>query len=94
MNNIIVLEPSSNLRALGRNALAGKWKIAITAVLIYQICVTLPALILDQLFGKTLAELYGNIYYDNSYGMASDIGKESATARKRYPPCPVSIFFW
>ena len=39
MNNIIVLEPSSNLRALGRNALAGKWKIAITAVLIYQICV-------------------------------------------------------
>ncbi|MCC2865413.1 DUF975 family protein [Ihubacter massiliensis] len=73
MNNIIVLEPSSNLRALGRNALAGKWKIAITAVLIYQICVTLPALILDQLFGKTLAELYGNIYYDNSYGMASDI---------------------
>lgn len=73
MNNIIVLEPSSNLRALGRNALAGKWKIAIIAVLIYQVCISLPALILDQLFGKTLAELYGNLYYNNSYGAGSGI---------------------
>lgn len=73
MNNIIVLEPSSNLRALGRNALAGKWKIAIIAVLIYQVCISLPALILDQLFGKTLAELYGNLYYNNSYGVGSGI---------------------
>ncbi|MCQ4636012.1 DUF975 family protein [Anaerovorax odorimutans] len=69
MNNIIVLEPSSNLRALGRNALAGKWKIAIIAVLIYQVCISLPALILDQLFGRTLGELYNNLYYNNSYGM-------------------------
>ena len=45
MYNIIVTEPSSNLRMLGRQALAGKWQVAIIAALIYQICLTLPALI-------------------------------------------------
>ena len=36
--NIIITEPSSNLRALGRNALAGKWKLAILAVIVYTLC--------------------------------------------------------
>lgn len=71
MNNIIITETSSNLRTLGRQTLAGKWQIAIVAVLIYQICITLPALILDQLFGKTLAELYGNMYAGAPYGLGS-----------------------
>ena len=33
-HNIIITEPSSNLRALGRNALVGKWKIAIIAYIV------------------------------------------------------------
>lgn len=72
MYNIIVTEPSSNLRMLGRQALVGKWKIAIIASLIYEICLTLPPLILDQLFGKTLAELYENLYGSHSYSLGSD----------------------
>lgn len=71
MYNIIVTEPSSNLRMLGRQALAGKWQVAIIATLIYQICLTLPTLILDQLFGKTLAELYENIYVGSPYSFGS-----------------------
>ena len=39
MYNIIITEPSSNLRRLGRNSLAGKWQSAIIATLIYQICI-------------------------------------------------------
>lgn len=73
MYNIIITEPSSNLRRLGRNSLAGKWQSAIIATLIYQICITLPALILDQVFGKTLAELYGNMYYDSSYEFGANV---------------------
>ena len=39
-NNIIITDPSSNLRALGRNALAGKWqRDAIIAVIVYTLCV-------------------------------------------------------
>ena len=64
MYNIIITEPSSNLRRLGRNSLAGKWQSAIIATLIYQICITLPALILDQVFGKTLAELRNTPMFD------------------------------
>ncbi len=46
-NNIIITDPSSNLRALGRNALAGKWQSAIIAVIVYTLCVQLPPEILN-----------------------------------------------
>ena len=49
--NIIITEPSSNLRALGRNALAGKWKLAMIAVIVYQLCVQAPTAILNTIFG-------------------------------------------
>ncbi|MBQ2846407.1 MAG: hypothetical protein IJE75_04630, partial [Firmicutes bacterium] len=55
--NIIITEPSSNLRALGRNALAGKWKLAIIAVIIYELCIQIPPVILNALFG-TKADIY------------------------------------
>ncbi len=55
--NIIITEPSSNLRALGRNALKGKWKVAILAVIVMELCVQLPQIILNGLFG-TKADLY------------------------------------
>lgn len=56
--NIIITEPSSNLRALGRNALKGKWKVAILAVIVMQLCIQVPQVILNGLFG-TKADLYG-----------------------------------
>lgn len=73
MYNIIVTEPSANIRTLARQALAGKWQTAIIAVLIYDICITLPALILDQLFGKTMQELAHDLYLSSgNYGIFSD----------------------
>lgn len=64
--NIIITEPSKNLRALGRNALAGKWKVAILAVVVYALCVSVPAEILNQIFGTKPALLY-----EMSYGYGS-----------------------
>ena len=49
--NIIITDPSRNLRALGRNALSGKWNIAVIAVAVYLLCVYLPPLILNSLLG-------------------------------------------
>ncbi len=56
--NIIITEPSSNLRALGRNALAGKWKPAIITVIVYQLCLQIPPVILNAIFG-TKADIIG-----------------------------------
>lgn len=59
--NIIITEPSKNLRALGRNALAGKWKVAILAMIVYELCVMAPPEILNELFG-TRMDLYSLMY--------------------------------
>lgn len=48
--NIIVYESCRNLRALGRNALAGIWKLAFMGTLIYFAITTIPVLLLDSLF--------------------------------------------
>lgn len=66
--NIIITEPSSNLRALGRNALAGKWKLALIAVAVYYLCIQVPPVILDALFGVNMGDLYYNnaMSYDYS----------------------------
>lgn len=65
--NIIITEPSSNLRALGRNALTGKWKLAIMAVIVYELCVQVPPAILNALFGVNLGDLYFNYGYNGYY---------------------------
>lgn len=70
-NNIIITEPSSNLRALGRNALAGKWKVAIIATVVYTLCLQLPPAILDSIFGINLGDYYSS-GYDASYNMGID----------------------
>ncbi|MFQ7473757.1 MAG: hypothetical protein ACLRLX_06085, partial [Anaerovoracaceae bacterium] len=57
-SNIIITEPSSNLRALGRNALAGKWQTAIIAVAVYTLCIQVPPAILDSLFGINIGDFY------------------------------------
>lgn len=50
--NIIITEPSKNLRALGRNALIGKWKLAILATIVYELCLQIPQAILNAIFGN------------------------------------------
>lgn len=71
-NNNIITDPSSNLRALGRNALAGKWQSAIIAVIVYTLCVQLPPAILNTLFGIDMGELYSmNMGYSYNVGVDS-----------------------
>lgn len=65
--NIIITEPSKSLRALGRNALAGKWKIAILAVVVYQLCLQVPPVILNALFGSKTDILSGQSYNVDVY---------------------------
>ncbi len=69
--NIIITEPSKNLRALGRNALAGKWYTAILAVVICLLCITVPYVILNEIFGINLADMY-----TNQYGMNDSISAD------------------
>lgn len=70
MTNIIVTEPSGNLRALGRETLAGKWGAACIVVLIYEICTTLPPMLLNVVFGQ---DLLGQAisYWSGSYWQPS-----------------------
>lgn len=67
--NIIITDPSRNLRALGRNALNGKWKIAIITAVVYLLCTQLPPLILNSLFGINVADIYGT---EHMYQMGAD----------------------
>lgn len=69
-SNIIITEPSSNLRALGRNALAGKWKLAVITALIYMLCIQIPPVIFNALFGVNIA---GDMYLTNYNYTVSDV---------------------
>ncbi len=69
-HNIIITEPSKNLRTLGRNALQGKWKIAIIAVIVYLICIELPPIVFDNIFGTNIGAFFTNSGY--TYGMNAD----------------------
>lgn len=69
-HNIIITEPSKNLRTLGRNALQGKWKIAIIAVIVYLLCMELPPIVFDNLFGTNVGSAFTNNGY--TYGMNAD----------------------
>ena len=72
-NNIIITDPSSNLRALGRNALAGKWQKAIIAVIVYLLCLQVPPAILDALFGINVMDFYStNPGYTYNISMGVD----------------------
>ena len=57
-NNIIITDSSSNLRALGRNALANKWQNAVIAIIVYILCLQVPPAILNGLFGINLMDYY------------------------------------
>lgn len=81
--NIIITDPSRNLRALGRNALNGKWNIAVIAVAVYLLCVYLPPLILNSLFGINIADLYGA---DFMYSVGTDTYNTVYSSMPEYSP--------
>lgn len=81
--NIIITDPSKNLRALGRNAIAGKWKTAIIAVIVYTVCLQLPPAIFDSLFGVNLGGLYGT---QNTYNMEIDVYSSIYNNMPEYSP--------
>ena len=68
--NIIITEPCKTLRTLGRNALAGKWKPAIIAMIVYLVVMELPVTVFDALFGKNVGSFMTNDGY--TYGMSPD----------------------
>ena len=82
-NNIIITEPSKNLRTLGRNALAGNWKIAILAVIVYTLILQVPQDILNSLFGVNMSYMYGDDYY---YGMDAGLYSDLYSAMPRVSP--------
>lgn len=84
-NNIIITEPSSNLRALGRNALAGKWQTAIIAVAVYTLCIQVPPAILDSLFGINIGDWYVSSYYSGYY-MGVDTYSDVYNSLPTYSP--------
>lgn len=49
--NIIVNESSQNLRALGRDALMGKWGLGVLGTLLFALLTTVPVIILNAIFG-------------------------------------------
>ncbi len=58
-NNITVTVSSRDIRAIARESLAGKWKIAAVGTLIYMSVATIPQIILSTLLGsQTAATLY------------------------------------
>lgn len=64
-DNIIVTESSRNLRALGRNSLAGRWGLAVLGTLIYIALIMIPTVILTKIFsdsGDFTQSLVPNIY--------------------------------
>ena len=65
--NIIITEPCKTLRTLGRNALTGKWKPAIIAVIVYVLALQVPKAVFDALFGTNVGSFMTNSGY--TYGM-------------------------
>ena len=84
-NNIIITDPSSNLRALGRNALAGKWQSAIVAVIVYTLCIQVPPAILNTLFGVNMGDLY-SINMGYSYNVGTDAYSTVYNSMPMYSP--------
>jgi uncharacterized membrane protein len=86
--NIIITEPSASLRELGRNALAGKWKVAILAVVVYTICAELPVAIFDTFMGTNIgSNLYSTSY--NTYNMSVDTYNSIYNSLPDYSPISV-----
>ena len=80
--NIIITERCRALRQLGRNALRNKWKNAILAVVLYLICLTLPALIFNELFGMNAASIVTNNGF--TYSIDPEFYQQMVNSMPRY----------
>ena len=56
--NIVITERCSSLRQLGRNALRGKWGVAIAAVLIYTLIREVPVVIFNSVLGTNIGSTF------------------------------------
>ncbi len=65
--NVIVLEPASNLRGLGRAALRGNWQNAILAMFLAMLLYDVAGTIIDALLGTTYT-LAPGVELPSSYG--------------------------
>ena len=75
MNNIIVTEASKNIRLLTRQILDGKWKQVTLALILYMVCVLVPVIIIEVLFGSLSAEaLEAAVYGGEEMPTGSAIG--------------------
>jgi len=81
-HNIFIMESSSNLRTLGRNALSGKWKLAILAYILFTLCVTIPTAIFDNFFGTNI----GNPQYGYEAGISADTYSQISNTIPEYSP--------
>lgn len=68
--NIIIREPSRNLRTLGRNALAGKWKVAIITMIVFLLVQSVPPAIFDAIFGTNVVTTFN--YNGYTFGMDAE----------------------
>ena len=53
--NIIITERVGALRQLGRNALRGKWASAILSVVLFILCLQVPVIVFNKLFGYNMS---------------------------------------
>ena len=74
MERPIVTESASNLRFLGRRALAGSWVEATMVIVIITLCTQIPALLIDTFFGKP------RVLHTEIAGEAVDISLGNASA--------------
>lgn len=85
-HNIIIKEPSKNLRALGRNALKGKWKISIIAICIYLVVLEFPPIVFNAIFGTSIGSMVTSNGY--TYGMDAETYAQFINDLPDY--CPLS----
>ena len=76
--NIIITERCQSLRQLGRNALRGKWRNGIMTMIVFVLCMTLPVLIFNQLFGMNMANYLTTEGY--TYNMDAELYQQMYNA--------------
>ena len=83
--NIVIAEPSRNLRLLGRNALSGNWRVAIVSVFVFTLIVSVIPSVLNALFGVNLTDIIDS---GNTMGMDANMYSLYYSMMPTY--CPIS----
>ena len=71
--NIVVTTPSSDLRKLSRDALAGRWKIAAIGTMIFMAVVTIPSAILTAMMADSFAADLYSILVSGAFTMGYSV---------------------